>query len=372
MKILHIIPNLRKGGAERIAIDICNELSRQGSDVILITFHNQNEYEFLTTELKWNVIPSFIKPSISGKTSVDVANLQAFIDDFQPDIIHTHLFEAEMVVSQIDYPKAAYFVHFHNNIPQLRNLNVKQLGSKLTWTDRYEKKILQRVYKRRNVTAIAISKDVLSYATRVLSKNVRKVLLFNAINRSRFYSELTQTKGDRIVMIGSLNENKDQLLAAKTIVELNRRGTHIHLDLLGDGPLKPQLEEYIAKNNIGDWIHLHGSVDHPESYLKDASIYLHTSKAEAFGLVMVEAMAAGLPVICTDGGGNRDLIIEGENGFMVEKRSAELLAEKIEYLINHPEKRMEMGRNAQAFSSQFDISAYVEKLLGLYTSQLEC
>lgn len=372
MKILHVIPNLRKGGAERIVIDICNELSRQGSDVVLITLQKQNEYEFLTSELNWKVIPSFIKPSISGKTSFDVTHLQAFIDNFQPDIIHTHLFEAEMVVSQIDYPNVAYFVHFHNNIPQLRNLDVKQLTSKLTWTDQYEKKILRRVYKKRNVTAIAISKDVLAYATRVLPKSVEKVLLFNAINRSRFYTELRQTTGDRIVMIGSLNENKDQLLAARTIVELNRRGTHIHLDLLGDGPLKPQLVEYIADNNVGDWIHLHGSVDHPEFCLRDASIYLHTSKSEAFGLVMIEAMAAGLPVVCTDGGGNRDLIIEGENGFMVEERSAKLLADKIEYLIKNPEKRLEMGRNAQAFSKQFDISKYVEKLLEVYSFQLKC
>ena len=85
LKILHIIPNLRKGGAERLVLDICNNLNKQKDcEVTLITFRDDNSYSFLINELDWKVIPSSVQLSISGKSIIDVQQLQDYIDTFHP------------------------------------------------------------------------------------------------------------------------------------------------------------------------------------------------------------------------------------------------------------------------------------------------
>ena len=84
LKILHIIPNFGKGGAERLVLDICNNLSKQKDcEVTLITFRDDNSYSFLINELDWKVIPSSVQLSISGKSMIDVQQLQDYIDSFQ-------------------------------------------------------------------------------------------------------------------------------------------------------------------------------------------------------------------------------------------------------------------------------------------------
>lgn len=371
MKIIHVIPNLLKGGAERIALNICAELhAKNEHEVLLITFQSDNAYSFLTASINWKVIPSDVVPSISGKPIITISELQTTIEEFQPDIIHAHLFKSMMVLSQVDYPKAHYFMHFHDNIPQLAGFSLRKILQKEMWTNLYEKRMLYRAFSKWNVSAISISNDTSRFAQLVLPKGIEVYQLLNAIDRKRFFSKVTTSPSNRLVMIGSFVEKKNQLLAIQTIQELASRGINAHLDLVGDGTMRQELENYIVQHELSDRIVFHGTIDSPETILSRGLIYLHTAKIEPFGLVFIEAMAAGLPVVCTDGGGNRDLIIEGENGFMVQQASADLLADKIEYLIKHPEKRMEMGRKAQEFSERFDIELYVEKLVSLYRNSV--
>lgn len=367
MKIIHVIPNLRKGGAERIVLNICTEIQAQNEhDILLITFQPDNAYTFLTENLNWKVVPSDVIPSITGKAEINVSELQSTIDDFQPDVIHAHLFKTMMVLSQITNNSAKLFLHFHDNMFQLERFSWSKLFQKSMWTNLYEKQLIYRVYNKRNVTAIAISDDTLRYANKVLPNKIEVIKLLNAIDRERFFSEAKRERSNRIVMIGSLVEKKNQRLAIETIDELRTRGIHLSLDLVGDGILRQDLEDHVQTKDLIERVTFHGAVNYPEQILEKALIYIHTSKVEAFGLVLVEAMSAGLPVVCTDGGGNRDLILEGKNGFMVNEFSTKLLADKVEYLIKHPGKRVVMGKNAQEFSRKFDISSYTKKLIELY------
>ena len=111
MNILHIIPNLRKGGAERLVLDICNALQRREDvRVKLITFSATNDYSFLTQKLKWEVVPASVSLSVFGKNERNISALQYAIEQFNPNIIHTHLFEAEIVTPSCHYPIERFFL----------------------------------------------------------------------------------------------------------------------------------------------------------------------------------------------------------------------------------------------------------------------
>lgn len=97
-------------------------------------------------------------------------------------------------------------------------------------------------------------------------------------------------------------------------------------------------------------------------------IYLHTAHYEPLGLVILEAMAAGVPVVSLDGEGNRDLIRHGENGFLLTNPDPEKFAEIIKQLASDPNCRERIAANAREFVQHFDIAVYVDRLLEVYRS----
>jgi glycosyltransferase involved in cell wall biosynthesis len=367
MKILQIIPNLKKGGAERLVLDICRQLSLKKEVVVkLIVFSDANDYSFLMGGIEFEVISVRVIPSIIGKPSVDVNRLQNCIDTFQPDIVHSHLFETEMVLAHISFPThTKRVVHFHDNIKQLRNLSMKSLLKKSFLTDFYEKRIFIRNLSKK-AKLICISKDTFEFAKKVMPNSLSKSLLHNAVDLSRFHPIRRHSRSNEITIIGSLVDKKGQELAIQCISELKNRNIITHLNIIGDGPNRQDLTNQIELLGLNNLVTLHGKIDFSEDFLQKSDLYLHTAKYEPFGLVLVEAMGCGLPIVCTDGKGNRDLICEGENGFMIWERKPKLLADKIEILLKNDTLRAEMGVKAREFSLQFAIEKYVESLLKLY------
>jgi len=374
IKVLHIIPNLRKGGAERLVLDICNELTnREGVVVKLITFTDQNEYSFLTQNIDWEVVPASIRLSLTKKNKFSVDQLQRTIEEFKPDIIHTHLFEAEMVSRCCNYPQAKWFSHCHDNMKQFRNISFKMLINKELLTNYYEKRFLFNRYIANGGNCfVAISKNAESY----FKCNIGSfpiTLMHNAINFSRFFKPkdllLNQSKL-RLVTIGSLVDKKNQKFLIEVAGVLRARNIDFVLNLLGDGVNRGDLQQQTLENRLNDHVVLHGNVDDVEKYLWQSDIYVHSATYEPLGLVLIEAMVAGLPVITLDGKGNRDLIEEGKNGTMLYTQNAEEFADKIMELWNNQEKYCEMSAYAQEYAKRYDIKTYVGNLMNLYEQAL--
>jgi len=272
-----------------------------------------------------------------------------------------------IVLSRINYSRCRYVVHFHDNIRQLKKGTVKTLFNKRDLTEYYERKLVLQVYKKRKTLFLAISKDTQVYIQENLPR-FESVLMFNAIDTKRFERTGNEVVENRLVNIGSLVDKKGQKLAVETIGVLRDRGVDVSLVLLGEGEMRTELEALVAQLGLKDKVLLKGKVDFPEAYLKSSLLYFHTAKYEPFGLVLVEAMAAELPVITTNGKGNRDLIEEGENGFMISNRNPSKLADKIKLLLNNEEQRLKMGKKAKEFSNNFNIKSYVDRLLKVYVS----
>jgi glycosyltransferase EpsF len=382
MKILHIIPNLKKGGAERITLDICESLQKKKLELALIYLENINDYHFLSVKLDKHLITTSINLSVIKKNQIKVDELQKFILRFQPDIIHTHLFEAELVSRFCNYPKAKWFSHVHDNMVQLNNLSFKSLSNKQTLTNYYEKILLFKNYHKNGGTHfIAISQHTESYIKSVQSK-YPVTLLHNAINVKRFQKPekhiTVEEQSTRkilnsqfsilnLVNIGSFVLKKNQNFLLDIIVELNKLNQKVNCIFLGDGPLKVEVEQRAKDLNLYDQCQFLGNVENVEEYLWKSDAYLHTATYEPLGLVLLEAMAAGLPVVTLDGGGNRDLIENGKNGFIIYDQNPKLFAKKIlEVKDNEVMKKYNVK-----FAQKFDIDNYTNRLLELYQSAMK-
>lgn len=376
MKIIHVIPDLKKGGAERLCLDICRVLNHyREHEVLLINFRHDNAYPFLTDDINRRIIPAQFTPSIKGIHHRDLGALQSTIDAFNPDVIHVHLFESLVVVSQLDH-KAHLIVHFHDNMVQLENFSLKTIFSKKKVTNYYEKRIVLKGLEGHQVTYIGISNDTFAFIEKVLPKNARKTKLLNAIDIKRFknpnfINSEEEIAGNHleITMIGSLVEKKGQSLAIETISVLKKRGLSVMLHLLGDGPKRTELELLAQTLDVKELILFHGNVDFPEEYLWRSILYLHTAKYEPFGLVFLEAMAASLPLVTTDGFGNRELVTNNFNGFFVPNREPEQIADKVRKIVSSEELRKTFANNSSLFVQKFDITQYVKRILTIYESK---
>ena len=120
------------------------------------------------------------------------------------------------------------------------------------------------------------------------------------------------------------------------------------LHVYGEGPDRPRIERAIATFGVGDRVTLHGSVARPQDALTSAGMLVLPSLAEGFGLVLIEAMAAGVPVVATDVPGVRDVVRDGETGLLVPAGDAVAVSGALRRVIGEPSLRDRLVSTAGA------------------------
>ena len=370
LKVLHIIPSLNKGGAERITLDICKALTlRSDCEVLLVLMRDDRSYE-IPSQLSYKVTSSRIKLSVWKKNRYQLTDLNQIFTSFQPTIVHSHLFEAELLSRGLLKKGVTYITHVHDNITQFSPFQTKAtLKRKIA--DYYERFWIFKRYSKVKNQFISISSDTTRYLEAVLPTSFKETIfaLSNAIDYDRFYSDQSRSLPNgklRLISIGSLVPKKNQLLLIEIATLLKSTDIDFELLILGEGPERPQLEEEIAVQGLTGMVQLLGNVHDVPFYLHQANLFIHSAIYEPFGLVLLEAMAAGVPVISLDGGGNRDILVDGKNGYLISENHARSFVEKIHHLSSHPHQYKNMSEFAQSFAKQYDISNYIDQLIEFY------
>ena len=376
LRIIHIIPSLVKGGAERLTLDICIELNKRSDCVVkLITLHPDNMFNEQCIGLDIEYCDSFVIPSLTKKNQIKVGELQTIIEHFKPNIIHSHLFEAEIVARELNYPKAIWFSHLHDNMFQFRLMRAKDWLNKKRITEWFERKWILKKYKACDNNFIAISRDTEHYFKQVLPSSLNRItLLNNAIQFERFSNDkprIPQGRLIKMVCTGSLVDKKNQIFLADVVHEINALGYKADLRILGDGVNRYKILARINELGISDQMFLEGNVDSIEGYLNQASFYVHSATYEPFGLVLLEAMAASMVCVSLNGKGNLDIHEEGRNGFLIDPADPVAFAQKLIQCAEHPTRFKEIAEYSFKYAQNFDIEAYTSKLLALYQSSIE-
>lgn len=369
IKVLHIIPSLKIGGAERITFDICKELaSRENIQVCIVIMENVVSFD-IPENLEIRVTNSNVKLSKYKKNHYNLKDYVDIVNNFKPDIIHSHLFQAEIFSRALLIKEVKYVTHVHDNMIQLNKFELNSHLNKRI-SNYYEKKWILKRYKKVNNYFISISSDTTNFLKQTLSNKLQKNIfeLNNAINVSKFSNNNKRVIGSKIklITIGSLVDKKNQILLINLASDLKFNAIPFDLIILGDGPNFKMLHEEINHRDLQEHVHLMGNVKNVEFYINNSDLLLHSALYEPFGLVLLEAMSSGLPVICLDGRGNRDIILTGKNGFLLSENNSNLFYEKILYFKNNPNEYEKMSNYAKKFAKKYDIINYVDRLTEIY------
>jgi len=178
----------------------------------------------------------------------------------------------------------------------------------------------------------------------------------------------------RIVNIGRFSEQKGQMLLIEAMARLHAGHPDLHLTLVGDGPLRGALERAIAAHGLGGAVTLTGWLDEAgvRRALAEAQALVLPSFAEGLPMVVMEAMAAGRPVIATSIAGIPELVRPGEAGWLVPAGDVQALAEAIGALAETPTADLaRMGAAGRArVLARHDAAVEAEKLAGHFAAAI--
>jgi colanic acid/amylovoran biosynthesis glycosyltransferase len=195
------------------------------------------------------------------------------------------------------------------------------------------------------------------------------------------FQERTLTPGDpiRILSIGRLVPVKGHRFAINAFRQVLQKHPNTRYEIVGDGPERSTLEIAIKEMGLSAKVILHGALAGKtlKQIMEQAHVFLFPSvstegDAEGQGLALQEAQAAGLPVIATHHGALPEGMLPEKSGFLVPENDVAALADRLSYLVEHPEIWPMLGRNGREFvSARYDIRQLNRQLAGLYAKAIQ-
>ena len=370
MKILFVIPTLLKAGAERMLVNICNELAKNKNiEVAIFLIWNANEYvneldkrvhvESGGIEFKFSM---YRKDIIINKKYVD------FVTSYSPDIIHSHLYYGDLLAHSYFHKSSIYISHLQNSIIEEYNgLVLKDIFKRKMWANLYEYKWVMKRYKKFNTNFIACSDGAKEFHNKYI-KLGKIVTLPNASSMPKIeYKYKVMNKAITIIWVGRLTDVKRPQMAIKIAEKLKNNGLNFKLKIAGFGSEKDNCLSLIKDLGLNDYIQMVGLIDDMESFYKEADIMIHTAIYEGLPLVFIEANSYGIPIITTDCMPNNEFIDDKKNGFIIKSENPLDYFQIINKMLQDPGYYQKISNNSIEYSKKFSIENFTNKMLNYYS-----
>lgn len=175
----------------------------------------------------------------------------------------------------------------------------------------------------------------------------------------------TRTASPYVVVVGRFAPVKRFHLALEASAVARRHVPDLRVRLIGDGPLRPQLEAWVADHDAAAWVEVAGRVDRHElvEEYRRAWVVLSASLAEGWGLTLTEAAACGTPAVATDIRGHRCSVVDGQTGLLTPP---DRLGDSLATLLTDHDRRERLGRNALARARTLTWEASAGGVLGVF------
>lgn len=355
MKVLYAVESVNlRAGFDRIIIEKANYLAEHGSEVIIcvtshvlakpfypisekvkvidlnIDFHHQYNHSLL--------IRAYIYKKLMCRYRRELSSL---LNSEHPDIVITSLGREIDFITDID-DGSVKVGESHIAKKYIRDLHLmEQRGFIYRMLARYWRKKVEKAAGKLNALVLLTQQDADAWA------GIAKTVVIP--NSLPFYPSTSSTCDNKqALFVGRFNEQKGLEYLVDTWAKVHRRHPDWTLHLYGNGEQKDMLEQLVNDAKLQDVVIIHEpTLQIMDRYL-ESSIFVLTSRFEGFAMVLLEAMACGLPVVSFDcPWGPSDIIKNGEDGFLVEYLNTNKEAERICQLIENPQLRKTMGTNAR-------------------------
>ena len=380
MKILVAHNRYRYRGGEDTVVDAEVDLLRRNGHEVLVYLRDNEEL----TRMKNH--HAALQTLWSHKALADVTALS---EKFRPELIHSHntfpLISPSLysVATRLNVPVIQTLHNFRLICPQAtllrKGVHCEDCVGHLPW-----RAIVHRCYRNSlSQSAVSSSMIMLHRLLRTWHTKVTRYIVLNQLCRDKFIAggfpfDLLRIKPNFVdsanepewvfrsggIFIGRLSEEKGLKVLAEALSQL----PDSQIDVYGKGDLQSYVEATSSFNYKG----FHAA-DELQACLRQAAyLVVPSTGVESFGLVAIEAFAAGTPVIASANGGLQEIVVHGKTGFLVESGNTDALARAIAFAEDHPDEMKVMGRAArQAYLSRYTPNINYQLLMSIYHEAVE-
>jgi glycosyltransferase involved in cell wall biosynthesis len=173
----------------------------------------------------------------------------------------------------------------------------------------------------------------------------------------------------QLVMVARFTNQKDHAIVLQALQGIEH---NVQICLVGDGPTRPRIERLAEQLGISDRVKFVGWRDDVHEILASANIYVLASNWEGLPICLLEAMRAGLPIVTSDVGGVREVIVDGETGFLVDRGDVAMLRDRLQRLLSDPELRNKMGKaGRKRYLEHFTVERMLDQTLQVYENAIK-
>lgn len=359
MKLIYFLPLLSTyGGQERTLIDKANYLVGQGHDVLFVTYEHegmivyQMDPRIKHVDLKCHVFKLY---KYAGYLRIwKVLKLKYtfrkqmgnVISVFHPDVIDIAIPNTENFLCDVMAVAKNVPIVIESHLAM--GYQVIKRGITETWL--YKLYNPQRAVRHAELL-IALTEGDASCWRRIGVKHLK--VIPNPVTSYPVSMQKVKKKEGCIICVGRLTPQKrfDRLIDAFSLIAT--RYPDWYITIFGEGEDKEKLQKQIAVKNLDNRIFLNPPTKDIYSHYSSSQFFVLSSDFEGFGLVIVEAMACGIPIVATDCPYGPSEIIEDRKTGLLAMMDVKDLAEKMEWMITHDEERRLMGQNAHQAAARF-------------------
>jgi glycosyltransferase involved in cell wall biosynthesis len=366
INVMHVITELEVGGAERLLVDTVRYTDRERFDPIVVALFS-GETPF-ADEIKRECVP-VIDLAMSAKWRLDALwRFLRIVLRERPHVIHGWLIHAA-VMSRIvgGIARVPVVISSRHNV---------EIGGALRervnrWTSRWDDRMIA---VSEAVREVAIVRGRIPREKIVTVPAGIPEIAFPPRNRARAQLVEEFQLPEHAVVVGTvarLHEQKGHADLAPVIQRLSGAEAACHYLWIGDGPERGALGRLVSEVGISDRVRMTGSRSDVSVLLAGMDIFLLASRWEGLPVAILEAMAAGLPVIATSVGGTPEIVVHGETGLLVPAGDSDALADAVSRLSRDPALRRRMGEaGRERVTTEFGIETQVRRLEDLYARLL--
>jgi sugar transferase (PEP-CTERM/EpsH1 system associated) len=358
VRVVHLVLSLHVGGLEKVVLDLTRHTDPQTFDTRVLCLQDSGPLRPRIEALGMSVDSLGLRELGKGRT---LFRLVRWLRQARPHVLHTHnptphLFGA-LAARAAGVPVVVHTKHGRNYPDSPRAVVWNRLASWLS--DR----------------VVAVSADAAEVARQVEHVPGRKVqVIRNGVDLAEFAAPAgpVPRAAKRAVHVARLNDLvKDQttlLRAARLVAD---RDPAFRLTIVGDGPDGPRLTALADELGLRQHVQFLGFRSDVRSLLGSADLFVLSSLTEGISLTLLEAMAAGLPVVATEVGGNREVVVPGETGLLVPAGSPAALAEAMLTVLQDPDQARRMGgAGRRRVEERFGLPSMIRGYEQLYLSLL--
>ncbi len=354
MKIVQVIPYFCFGGGETMCENLTYALIRLGHQVTAVSLYGER------TPISLRMEQAGVKlVYLDKKLGLDVSMIPKLVSVFReerPDVVHTHLDVIKYAVPAAKLAGVGRCVH---TVHTVADKEAEGRLQKLTNT---------LFYRLGWSTPVALSPQVQQTILSFYALEKERVpVIYNGIDLSRFTpkSDYSQSDTVELMHVGRLTPPKNHERLLRAFAALRESHPQCRLTLVGDGELRQQVEELVEALHLSQAVTFAGAQADVRPYLERADIFVLPSDYEGIPMTIIEAMAAGLPIVATSVGGVPDMLRQEESGLLVPP-DTEAVTRACARLVENPALRERLGRNAQAEARRFSAECMAEAYVRVY------